>query len=196
MFTWLAKHCQYCLFFFILIICSLQISATEKESYVMRLPATLFLSAILLVACGKGNRAPTELSRLKRFDYQIVGRQLLQNDFEANTLSREGCDPSTQDCNNQDLSSNTTDLWQPVVVDVSADDDECEDEEIQDAPFDCYTYAQIGLCDVIPEDKCQKSCGRCPCEDILLPGTPDCEVIVDSGLCDNEEIRGKYCQLS
>eukprot|EP01025_Chloroclados_australasicus_P045018 TRINITY_DN4906_c0_g2_i1.p1 TRINITY_DN4906_c0_g2~~TRINITY_DN4906_c0_g2_i1.p1 ORF type:complete len:628 (-),score=41.62 TRINITY_DN4906_c0_g2_i1:262-2145(-) len=134
-----------------------------------------FISVLIftIVAYGQIESATVDILSKHRF------RQLLQEayDFEYR-VSTVGCDPGLQDC-----------FSTPLI-------DECVDVEIEGAPFDCKEYQQKGLCAAIPEDKCQQSCGTCPCEDVLLPGTSNCDVIVDSNLCQDEDIRGKYCQLS
>eukprot|EP01025_Chloroclados_australasicus_P031853 TRINITY_DN3225_c0_g4_i1.p1 TRINITY_DN3225_c0_g4~~TRINITY_DN3225_c0_g4_i1.p1 ORF type:complete len:482 (-),score=26.68 TRINITY_DN3225_c0_g4_i1:848-2293(-) len=114
----------------------------------------------------------------------IRKRQLLQSydNAEILRLATQSCDPSLYDCSQI----------------VSED---CTDVLPEEADFDCPQYARMDLCSILEDDYCRKSCNKCQtctnsCEDVLLPGIPDCNALVQNGQCNLEGIAGVYCVKS
>eukprot|EP01023_Acetabularia_acetabulum_P062675 TRINITY_DN7750_c0_g1_i18.p2 TRINITY_DN7750_c0_g1~~TRINITY_DN7750_c0_g1_i18.p2 ORF type:complete len:123 (+),score=16.04 TRINITY_DN7750_c0_g1_i18:110-478(+) len=72
-----------------------------------------------------------------------TGRFLKQANEELFRMSTVGCDPTTTNC-------------------ASFLQEKCIDFLPPGYEFDCAAYVRLSLCDTIPQDYCQLSCGRCP----------------------------------
>eukprot|EP01026_Neomeris_dumetosa_P017167 TRINITY_DN1655_c0_g3_i1.p1 TRINITY_DN1655_c0_g3~~TRINITY_DN1655_c0_g3_i1.p1 ORF type:complete len:733 (-),score=27.58 TRINITY_DN1655_c0_g3_i1:67-2265(-) len=84
-------------------------------------------------------------------------------------------------------------IWAQDILQVK---EECSDITPDYAPFTCEEYFLLDFCSGIKEVFCRRSCGRCGCIDVLLPGMESCEAIIENDACKDPKIFGKFCNKS
>eukprot|EP01025_Chloroclados_australasicus_P036310 TRINITY_DN36_c0_g1_i3.p1 TRINITY_DN36_c0_g1~~TRINITY_DN36_c0_g1_i3.p1 ORF type:complete len:649 (-),score=40.91 TRINITY_DN36_c0_g1_i3:425-2371(-) len=173
----------------------------------------LYQDEVATVKVKRMNSVLSQRGLLQYEDNVGYNEQSPSSTYEDIRMTTDGCDPYNEDCSQQDEWSSSPVYyeqqqyqsdWDYVFVNVTKENSSpttieestCSNVQPPDATFDCGQYSSFGLCGDIGEEYCMEDCGRCDCFDEYIPGTTDCNTVLDNGQCEAEGIKEVYCRLS